>query len=102
MKQSFLEQVSQCQTKTPSGFFLPCQLDGDFVSPYPRPQSKDMCIGSHLHGHNVMIFHHLLSQLTVNFLFSRQNLYAKKGALNDTTTKRNRYEARTPGDYPPD
>lgn len=28
MKQSFLEQVSQCQTKTPPGFFLPCNLMG--------------------------------------------------------------------------
>ena len=28
MKQSFLEQVSQCQTKTPPGFFLACNLMG--------------------------------------------------------------------------
>ena len=28
MKQSFLEQVSQCRTKTPPGFFLPCNLMG--------------------------------------------------------------------------
>ena len=45
--------------KKPFGIFSALQLDGDFVSPYPRPQSKDMCIGSHLHGHNVIIFHHL-------------------------------------------
>ena len=28
MKQSFLEQVSQCRTKTPAGFFLTCNLMG--------------------------------------------------------------------------
>ena len=43
MKQSFLEQVSQCSTITPSGVTGHLQLDGDFVSPYPRPQSQ-ICV----------------------------------------------------------
>ena len=29
--------------KNPSGIFSALQLDGDFVSPYPRPQSK-ICV----------------------------------------------------------
>ena len=42
-KDSLLEQVSQCSTITPSGVTGHLQLDGDFVSPYPRPQSK-ICV----------------------------------------------------------
>ena len=40
---SLSEQVSQCSTITPSGVTSYLQLDGDFVSPYPRPQSH-ICV----------------------------------------------------------
>ena len=69
MKQSFLEQVSQCQTKTPPGFFLPCNLMG-ISFPHTLDRNQDMRIGSHCHGHSVMNLHHLLSQQAVKFSLS--------------------------------
>ena len=77
MKQSFLEQVSQCQTKTPPGFFLPCNLMG-ISFPHTLDRNQDMRIGSHCHGHSVMILHHLLSQQAVIFFFPVWNLYAER------------------------
>ena len=69
MNQSFLEQVSQCQTKTLRDFFCLATWWG-FRFPIPSTAIKDMRIGSHCHGHSVMNLHHLLSQQAVKFSLS--------------------------------
>ena len=74
---TFSEQVSQRSTITLSGLLTTCNLMG-FRFPIPSTAIKDMRIGSHCHGHSVMILHHLFSQQAVKFSLSRAELYAER------------------------
>ena len=70
INQSFLEQVSQCSTITLFRVYWLLATWWGFRFPIPSTVIKDMRIGFHLHGHSVMILHHLLSQQAVKFPYA--------------------------------
>ena len=87
MKQSFLEQVSQCQTKTPTGFFLPCNLMG-ISFPHTLDHNQRCVYWSPFAWSQRDAFSSLAFTAYCEFsIFPAEPLY-QKGALNDTTTKK--------------
>ena len=54
-----------------------------------------MCIGFHLHGHSVIIFHHLLSQQATKFGFSYETTTTEERKLSMTRPKKEETLAKT-------
>ena len=101
MKQSFLEQVSQCQTKNPPGFFLPCNLMG-ISFPHTLDRNQRYVYWFPFAWSQRDAFSSLAFTAHCEFSIFPAEPLCQKGALNDTTTKRNGHETRTPGNHPPD
>lgn len=101
MKQSFLEQVSQCQTKTPPEFFLPCNLMG-ISFPHTLDRNQRYAYWFPLPWSQRDAFLSLAFTAYCEFSVFPAEPLCQKGALNDTTTKRNGHETRTPSNHPPD
>ena len=99
MKQSFLEQVSQCRTKTPAGFFLTC----NWISfPHTLDRNQRYVYWFPFAWSQRDAFSSLAFTAHCEFSIFPAEPLCQKGALNDTTTKRNGHETRTPGNHPPD
>lgn len=101
MKQSFLEQVSQCRTKTPAGFFQTCNLMG-ISFPHTLDRNQRYVYWFPFAWSQRDAFSSLAFTAHCEFSIFPAEPLCQKGALNDTTTKRNGHETRTPGNHPPD
>ena len=86
MNQSFLEQVSQCQTKTPPGFFLPCNLMG-ISFPHTLDRNQRYAYWFPLSWSQRDNSSSLAFTASCNFSFPC-GAFMQKGALNDKTKKR--------------